>query len=423
MQLISLNRLGITRALQPPMKLDFTTGVLPAGVTFSRASTGWYFNSAPALVSAAIDVARLGYNRSTGAALGLLVEEAQTNSVRNSTMVGAAAGTPGTAPTNWAVTGSVGGLTRTISPVGSSDNIDYFEARWAGTPSASGSVVVHPEGSTQVAAAAGQTWSTSLFARLAGGSLANLSNITHRIVEISSGGGELTGTTTAPAVTSAALRTQRILLGRTFTDGSAAFAHAYFSFAYTNGSAIDVTFQFGLPGLVRSGATVLAYVAPIKTSTVAVARAADLAFIAHAQALTAPVVIVKGRTPTKTVAGGRNVVWRRDDGTANNHCTIYYDTGKLWVVAGTGGGTQAVLDLGAVANDTDFTIAARFADNSFAASLNGGAVVTDNVGTAPTGLTLVRIGVDDDQHYWNSTIRSIEARRSATDAELLLLAA
>lgn len=53
-------------------------------ITFTRASTGSYFDSAGTLQSAAIDAPRLDYNPSTLAAQGLLIEEQRANLVLQS---------------------------------------------------------------------------------------------------------------------------------------------------------------------------------------------------------------------------------------------------------------------------------------------------------------------------------------------------
>ena len=73
---------------EPPGKtldLSFITpGTMPSGVTFTRASTGTYFNAAGTMQTATANTPRWDYDPATLALRGLLIEEARTNLVLNS---------------------------------------------------------------------------------------------------------------------------------------------------------------------------------------------------------------------------------------------------------------------------------------------------------------------------------------------------
>ncbi len=58
---------------------DFLASGLDPRITFTRASAGWYFNSAGNLTQAATDAPRFDYDPATLAARGLLTEGARTN--------------------------------------------------------------------------------------------------------------------------------------------------------------------------------------------------------------------------------------------------------------------------------------------------------------------------------------------------------
>ena len=68
----------------PSLSLNFLSGSLDSQITFTRASTGTYFDSAGVLQTAAVNAPRFDYNPSTLAAQGLLIEAARTNLVLNS---------------------------------------------------------------------------------------------------------------------------------------------------------------------------------------------------------------------------------------------------------------------------------------------------------------------------------------------------
>jgi hypothetical protein len=80
-------------------------------ITFTRASTATFFNSAGVLVSAAADAPRFDYNPSTLAARGLLIEEARTNLITSSAALPAGTNATVTPDTYVALDGTTTGDT------------------------------------------------------------------------------------------------------------------------------------------------------------------------------------------------------------------------------------------------------------------------------------------------------------------------
>jgi hypothetical protein len=84
-------------SVRPTLDLDFANSkTLDPRIEFTRASGGSYVGADGLIKYAGVNEARFDHDPVTGESLGLLVEEARTNSIRNNTMVGAAAGTTGT---------------------------------------------------------------------------------------------------------------------------------------------------------------------------------------------------------------------------------------------------------------------------------------------------------------------------------------
>ena len=251
-------------------------GALPPGVTLARASTGWYFDSAGVLQSAANDVPRFTYDPATLALQGVLVEPARTNSIRNNTIVGAVAGSPGTLPTNWSVNGATGS-TRTLA-LATDYGIETLSVTYTGTAGGNSSSINLDE-ATVIAASTGQTWTLSAYLKLLSGDFTNITTAVLRIEELDGSGaviGSSLSTVSIRGITSAALRTQRFQVTRTLTEATVAYVRSRLLFTHPNGSAISLGFAIGQPQLAQGSSAS----SPIKTTSAAVTRAADVLSLA-----------------------------------------------------------------------------------------------------------------------------------------------
>lgn len=246
-----------------------SSGSLPSFLSLTRASTGWYSDNTGSLQTASNDVARFDYTLgSTPTFKGMLLESARTNSIRNSTMQGAVAGSAGTLPTNWSVSGFAG-LTRTLA-TGTEFGMPYIDVRYNGTTSGT-SGNLNFEATTQIAAATGQTWTGWIYHRLTAGSLTNVTSIVLQINERNGAGSSLTGTGTTFTPTSTFTQTT---VSRVFNQATTAFTNHFLIFNWSNGVAVDFTLRIYQPEL--EGTAITFAESPIATSTVAVTRAADV---------------------------------------------------------------------------------------------------------------------------------------------------
>ena len=76
----------------PSLVLDFTKGVLPAGLTFSRSSIATRINASGLIETVGNDVPRFDYDPVTLAPKGILIEESRTNIYLNSSLTSAGGG-------------------------------------------------------------------------------------------------------------------------------------------------------------------------------------------------------------------------------------------------------------------------------------------------------------------------------------------
>jgi hypothetical protein len=377
-------------------------------ITFTRASTATFFNSAGVLTSAAVNAPRFDYNPSTLAAQGLLIEESRTNSIRNNTMVGAVAGvigSGGAAPTNWSL--DFPGLTRQIVGTGTSNGITWIDLRFSGTTTNTyGSLNL--EGANIVSASNGQSWAHSAWVSVVGGSTANINSISLSANQYTITPTYLSTLTGTNIVSSVSATFSRFASTLTTNNASVAYVQPVVAFAWANGAAIDITLRIGLPQL-EQGAFATSV---IPTTTTALTRAADVASV---NTLSPWFNATEGTlyTESQQLAAQTAALFPRivavDDGSTNNAILHLWrtDTSRLYANAVSSGSGQYDLGANGVTQTNVNKMASAFAANNFAASINGGSVLTDLAGVVPSGLTTLRIGRSSGTDYLNGYLRRI----------------
>ncbi len=392
---------------------DGTSGAYIWGAQLSDSASvdPYVYNPAAALTSTAYYGPRFDYDPATLAPLGLLIEEARTNSIRNSTGVGAVAGTPGTMPTNWARAGNgspVNGISISVAGSGVEDGISYVDIRFSGTNTAGGNQYADVALDIDTAVAQNQTWTLSSYGRLIAGSLTGI--LTPVIIIYGSPGFIDNASTSIASVTNAPLIRQRFSVTRTFALVTTTGASPRLALTASTGATIDVTLRIGLSQF-EQGAFATSV---IPTAAASATRSADVATMVgnnftnwyNQTAGTLAVTFDASANSDATYVSASNGTITQNSAHIDNDAgsatmrTVYYS----------GGSAIATLVLGAIgAVGTTNKIATAYTVDDFAASRNGGTVATDTVGAVPVGLTQLNIGTDDRLATVNYTSNHIKA--------------
>jgi|694.fasta_scaffold02484_24 hypothetical protein len=387
--------LTATERVLPRFTLDWTTGSPQSGVDVDRAGVATYVDLNGVLQDASADTQRINY--STGIA-GLLVEEARTNGLPNNTMQGAVVGTPGTIPTNWSLIPQ--GLTQEIVAVDTVNGVQYIDIKLSGTTTATNPNILFV-GTTTVAALIGQTWTSSFYLAVVGGSLTNITAVLHVISERSAVG-TLVANKNGTNIGATGVLT-RSSFSTTLTGVTTAFIYSAVRLSITSGVAVDVTLRIGLPQLEQGEFAT----SVIKTSTVAVTRNADVATITGTNfsdwyiAGAGGVVV---RVLPSTVSGTRPAL-QFDDATADEVIALRGNTTNPELLIVNGGSPQAQIDAGTISANTAYNLGAAWNTDNCAAAVNGGAAVTDTSATIPT-VTQALLG-SDGTNYLNGNIQTL----------------
>jgi hypothetical protein len=407
--------------IRPTLNLNFALSKrVDPRITFVRSTTATYFDQDGILQTAAANQGRITFDPATLDCQGLLIEEQRTNSIRNNTMQGAVAGTPGTAPTNWLVDTTGGVFTRTISGPSTESGITYIDIQVQA--SAGGTFVIRPEPGTQVAASVGQVWANTAYVKLAAGSLTNAA-CSIRIRENDSGGSILSEGTVNFTPTSAGLATQRVSITRTLASATVAFIQPRIEIIFSG--AGDLTLRIGLPQL-EQGAFATSV---IPTTTTALTRNADVASMTGTNFSSwynaSEGTLFTSAAGVANVSGAtRRYAEINDSGSLERIIVGYSGTTSTRLLVQDGGATQADIAVTTPSVENVIKMAAVYKTNDFQQASNGNLGLADTSGTLPT-VDRMFIGSADGltaNTFLNGTIQRIAYYPvRVTDAQLQAL--
>jgi hypothetical protein len=333
-------------------------------ITFTNSSPAWGFDSSGVLVQPAANVPFIEYDPATGANLGWRVWDAVANLLLRSEEFN----------TTW--TTFRGSITPNAiaAPNGATTADKLVEDTTANNTHGSYQFIAVANGTQytfSVFAKAGERTAMSIRAGLTGG------EINAAFFNLSTGAVISTGTGYTAQVVNAGNGWYRCAVAATSSVTSSVFVVTT-AIGGSNSYTGD-----GTSGVYPWGAQLnTGPLAPyVPTGALAASSTADVASIlSWAAANNIRSAYIRGRT---TASGTRGLLSGNDNTSSNRIEAITSGTDPRLQVT-TIGSSVADINGGTIAANTPFRMAMRFAPDSYALSVNGGAVVTDAIGALPT---------------------------------------
>ena len=331
--------------------VDAVTGA--SLVTFTRASSGTYTDSAGVLQTAATDVPRFDHNPTTGESLGLLVEEQRTNLLLRSEDFSTTWVRFNVNASSNAILAPDGTLTADKLTENDADNFHRIR-----------------QGITS-----GVTGVFSVFLKAAERTRVNLGTSDINLIAgfDLSAGSVVSGTGSIEPFGDGWYRCS---ISATFTTSGPFLLLRNSSSEFYTGDGTSGIYLWGAQ--LEAGSFPTSYIPTTGATATRNASLADL--ISGAIANNIRSFYVEFSSPA---VGTRGVV-SLNDNTANERASVLTSGTDPRLVVHDGGAEQANINGGTVAAGVRTRVAVRINADDFAISINGGAVVTDTSGTLPT---------------------------------------
>ena len=371
-------------------------------ITFTRASTATYFNSAGTLTSAAINEPRLDYNPSTLAAQGLLIEEARSNLATYSAQFDNASG--------WTMGSGIIVTSNVITAPDGTISADQLAS--SGATGFLEKVLAITSGTTYTFSCFFKKQNTSTVAILLYG--------TH----FNSGGANVTGTYNLDT---------GVATGVNGTASMVSVGNGWYRCVLTKDATTSGSFSQQAIRLANATADLYAWgyqieagsfaTSYIPTTTTALTRAADVASV---NTLSPWYNAVEGTLFAEFVKSSNTAASRIatfSDGTANDqirlNSTVSTNIRPDWQIVDGGVSEANVLGTSEVAVNAIGKIAGVYKANDFQQATNGSLGVADTVGTVPT-VNVLGLGINQaGTGQLNGYLRRITYwPRRLSDAEL-----
>jgi hypothetical protein len=378
--------------------VDATTGV--SLVTFTRASSGTFVDSAGVIQTAATNAPRFDHNPTTGESLGLLVEEARTNLIPTSEALANITGASITNNTTTAPDGLVTADTLIEDTSTGGHSVNTASNIWVGNTTYTFSIFLKANTRNQV--------------NLAFGSASNWVN-SQRNATFDLSIGTVIATGSSPVVSSIEAYPNGWYRCRVTATTVAAPGPSTVQIQLYVSGATSYTGN-GTSGLFFWGAQLEAGAFPtsyIPTTSATATRAADVASITGSNFSswynqTEGTVFADAKVATVPPATSLTSVFALSDGTTNNRITVYKranaDTSTRLDVS-TSGSSVAFINAGTFGVSN--LIAASYRVDDFAISLNGLTPGTDTLGAIPT-VSRLNIGNYADSTFpLNGTLKRL----------------